>query len=246
MNALFPTAILRPVVGSATHVGCVRKENEDAVTVAADGRLVAVADGMGGHAHGAWASDSICRALAATVLPSGVDAGCEAVADVLAAVNDHILAEGTRSGSAIGSTVVALLLADGRWACLWAGDSRAYLVRDGDIRQLSRDHSQVEELVAAGLVSREQARDHPLGNVVTRAIGVAPGLALDVVEDAVRPGDRFLLCSDGLTKVATDDEIAATAARAAPQAACDGLIAMTLARGAPDNVSVVILDVGSA
>jgi serine/threonine protein phosphatase PrpC len=223
----------------------VRKENEDALLVAADGRLVAVADGMGGHAHGAWASSSICQALAAMPLSSDLHMACETTADILAAVNDHIVAEGTRSGGTIGSTVVAMLFGDDRWACLWAGDSRAYLLRHGGIRQLSRDHSQVEELVTAGLVTREQARDHPLGNVVTRAIGVAPGLALDVVEEAIQPGDRFLLCSDGLNKVMADDEIAQIAERGGAQAACDTLLRVTLDRGAPDNITVVLVEIGS-
>jgi len=230
-----------PGAASATHVGRVRTENEDAVAPV-DGRpLWAVADGMGGHARGAWAAATVCAAVARTRLTGVLDADCEALADALGDANDHIRAEGERGGATIGTTVVALLVAGGRYACLWAGDSRVYRLRDGDFRQITRDHSQVEELVAAGVLTREQARDHPLGNVVTRAVGVAADLALDVVEDALLPGDAFLLCSDGLTKAVADADAAAVLAAVPPEAACARLIDMTLAAGAPDNVSLVIV-----
>ncbi|MEH3106689.1 MAG: protein phosphatase 2C domain-containing protein [Sphingomonas fennica] len=232
-----------PLVGAGTHVGKVRHENEDALVVAPAGGLWGVADGMGGHARGAWASRTVCQGLEA-LRPSGrIAHDIETIADALADANDLIVAEGARGGSTIGTTVVALVTGEGRYACLWAGDSRIYLIRDGAIRQLTRDHSQVEELVTAGVLSREAARDHPLGNVVTRAVGVAPGLAIDCVEDALRPGDRFLLCSDGLTKVMEDEEIARTLAPLPPAAGCDALIATVLDRGAPDNVTVIVVDV---
>ena len=228
-------------IGSATHPGLVRKENEDAIATGAMGGLWAVADGMGGHARGAWAAGTICRAIDATALTGNLHTDCEHVADVLADANDLIVAEGLRGGGTIGSTVVALLLGEGRYACLWAGDSRIYLLRDGVVRQLTRDHSQVEELVTAGVLTRDQARDHPLGNVVTRAIGVAPGLAIDVAEDSALPGDLFLLCSDGLTKVLEDAELPAMLAGASPQQTCELLVQAVLERGAPDNVSVILV-----
>ena len=229
------------LVAAMSDTGRVRKENEDALAIGAEGRLIAVADGMGGHARGAWAATTICRALEQLAVPADLNAACETIADTLADTNDLICAEGARGAAVIGSTVVAFVLGSGRFACLWAGDSRAYLVRDGAIRQLTRDHSQVEELVSAGLLTREQARDHPLGNVVTRAIGTAPGLALDVVEDDVRAGDRLLLCSDGLTKVMTDDEIAAVLHGAEPDEACRRLVGSVLDRGAPDNVTIALM-----
>ena len=231
------------IAAAATHVGCVRSENEDALASVGPRPVWALADGMGGHARGAWASATVCEAIDRAVLGGSLHADCEALADALAEANERIYAEGVRRGATIGTTAVSLVMAEGRYACLWAGDSRIYLLRDGTFRQVTRDHSQVEELVTAGLLDREQARDHPLGNVVTRAIGIAPGLALDVVEDAVRPGDVFLLCSDGLNKVVTDAEAAGMLARAAPEAACAELVRLTVARGAPDNVSVVVVHV---
>ncbi len=228
---------------SATHVGCIRKENEDALAPVRARPLWAVADGMGGHARGAWAAASICAAVDRTVLSGALHHDCEALADALADANEHIHAEGVRTDTTIGSTVVALVIAERRYACLWAGDSRIYLLRGGELRQLTRDHSQVEELIAAGVLDRDEARDHPLGNVITRAIGVAAGLAIDVIEDAVLPGDTFLLCSDGLTKVVDDETIAAVIGSMAPEAACAELIRLTVAGGAPDNVSVLAVRV---
>ena len=234
-------ATLRLTAAMRTHVGLVRQENEDRVVAAPGGGLWAVADGMGGHARGAWAAETVCAALAAAPLTGALEADCERVADGLADANHRIVEEGARAGQTIGSTVVALLAGGDRIACLWSGDSRCYRLRGGSLRQLSRDHSQVAELVAAGLVTEADARTHPLGNVITRAIGVASDLALDVVEDRLLPGDLLLLCSDGLNKCLEDEEIAATLAGRDPEAGCEALLAATLARGAPDNVSIALV-----
>ena len=224
-----------------THVGLVRKENEDSIVASPDGRLWAVADGMGGHARGAWASQTVCAALAATALGPTLNGDCERVADALEHANDLIVAEGEKSGHTVGTTVVALLVVGDRLACLWSGDSRAYRLRGGALRQLTRDHSQVAELVDAGLITEAEARTHPLGNVVTRAIGVARGLALDVVEDGLAPGDTVLLCSDGLNKCLEDVEIAQLLGDNDPATGCETLVAAVLDRGAPDNVSVILV-----
>ena len=231
----------RYVVGAGTHVGLVRKENEDGVAVRPDVALWAVADGMGGHANGRWAAEQVVAELSQTNLDGSMDADCDAIADALADANARIIAAASSAGSTMGATVVALRIAGGRYACLWAGDSRIYRLRDGKLRQLTRDHSHVEQLVEAGVLTPEQAVNHPMANVITRAVGVAPDLALDVVEDAIVASDSFLLCSDGLNKCLSDDEIAAIAANLAPAAACDALLAATLKRGAPDNVSVIVV-----
>lgn len=229
----------------ATHVGRIRIENEDALAANDDRLLWAVADGMGGHARGAWAAAQTCAAVGNIGLSGELAHDREALADQLARTNAAVHAESMRHNTTIGTTVVALLLADGRFACLWAGDSRAYLLRGGCLRQVTSDHSQVQELVAAGLLTPERARDHPLGNVVTRAIGVAATVAVDRVEDTVLPGDRFLLCSDGLTKVVSDAEIASMLAWPKVDEACRQLLDRTLQRGAPDNVSLIVVDVRS-
>jgi serine/threonine-protein phosphatase Stp1 len=229
------------VVGSVTHPGLVRQENEDAIALHPAGALWAVADGMGGHANGRWAALQVVAELGQTPLTGNLDADCDAIADALADANAKIVAAASASGKTIGATVVALRIVGNRFACLWAGDSRIYRLRDGRLRQLTRDHSHVEQLVEAGIITADEADKHPMANVITRAVGVAPDLALDVVEDEVAAGDSFLLCSDGLNKCLSDAEIAAIAFTHPPGEACDALLAATLKRGAPDNVSVIVV-----
>ena len=128
-----------------------------------------------------------------------------------------------RNGATIGTTAAVLLVRDEHYACVWAGDSRVYLIRGGAIEQLSRDHTEVEELVAVGALSREDARKWP-SNVITRAVGVAEDLELEVVTGPADPGDIFVICSDGLTKHVRDDEILQHAAARNAQAACEAML----------------------
>ena len=243
MNPGGDPALPTITVAAMTHVGRVRSTNEDAVAAAGAQPLCVVADGMGGHMRGAWAARTVCEAVSRVRLTGAFEADCVTVAAALSDANDVIYAEGERGGATIGTTVAALLLADGRYACLWAGDSRIYLWRDRALLPLTTDNSHVEELVVAGLVDRKAARDHPLGHLVTRAIGVVPGAAVDLVTDILGADDVFLLCSDGLTKVLEDAAIAAVLASHPPEAACRELIRLTLEGGAPDNVSIVIVGV---
>jgi serine/threonine protein phosphatase PrpC len=231
----------RFVVGVVTHPGLVRKENEDAVAAHPRGALWCVADGMGGHANGRWAAAQVVAELSQAPLAGDMDADCDSIADALADANAKIVAAAGASGKTIGSTVVALRIVGNRFACLWAGDSRIYRLRDGRLRQLTRDHSHVEQLVQAGIITAAEADKHPMANVITRAVGVAPDLALDVVEDEVAAQDSFVLCSDGLNKCLSDDEIAAICATHPPGEACDALLAATLKRGASDNVSIIVV-----
>ena len=127
------------------------------------------------------------------------------------------------------------------FACLWCGDSRAYLLRDGALRQLTRDHSETQDLVDRGVLDPEEAKLWPRRNVLTRALGASDAAELDIVSDRLAAGDALLLCSDGLTGHLDDAEIAAALAEDDPQAVCDRLIALTLQRGARDNVTVVVL-----
>ena len=142
----------------------------------------------------------------------------------------------------MGSTVVTLFVRGDRFALLWVGDSRAYLLRRGELHPLSRDHSQVQEMVDRGLISPEQARTHPRGHVLARAVGVAERLEIDAFVDTVVSGDMFLLCSDGLTGLIEDAELAVVlGAGAGRQVAVERLVALALERGAPDNVTVLIV-----
>jgi serine/threonine protein phosphatase PrpC len=163
--------------------------------------------------------------------------------DRLTQVNVDLQGYSQRNGGIIGSTVAALLIFDGEYRCLWLGDSRIYLVRRGRLSQLSRDHSEVQELVEAGVLSREEARTWRGRNVITRAVGVHPEMEIETAQGDVEPGDSFILCSDGLTAHASDDDIldAVTGRRA--KDACDILLDLVLERGATDNVTIVIIQV---
>jgi serine/threonine protein phosphatase PrpC len=226
---------------SRTHEGRVRSHNEDSY-LARDGEgLWAVADGMGGHEGGEWASGRIVRELGRIGLGKGFEASCEAAKKAVLAANRQILAEGRKRGKRMGSTLVMLIVEGARYALLWIGDSRAYLMRGGKLVQLSRDHTQVQEMVARGLMTAEQALGHPMGHVLSRAVGVQKEIEIERSDGEVQSGDIFLLCSDGLHGVVDDDGIAAHFAREAPERALDQLIELTLANGAPDNVTGIAI-----
>ncbi len=225
-------------------VGCVRKINEDAYLDSGHIGLWAVADGMGGHAAGDLASSSIVAALADIPPPDSLSQLVDAVEDQLLTVNRQLRETAARrDGRMIGSTVVALLIWRRHCACLWAGDSRIYRLRAGKLEQLTSDHSQVEEMIERGELLREDAASHPAANVITRAIGADDELCVDVVLYDVEPGDRFLLCSDGLYKEIADEEFAIhLATRDAEQAGRD-LLSLALERGARDNVTIIVVQV---
>ena len=222
-----------------THVGCVRSLNEDAVLNRADIGLWAVADGMGGHEGGEVASAAVVDALSGVSNFTTAYAFRDAAAQALIEANAKLVELSAGRGT-MGSTVVTLLAHEGHYACLWAGDSRAYLYRAGALKRLTRDHSVVQEMVDAGAITEERARAHPRSNVITRAVGAREQLEVESVFGPIQAGDRFLLCSDGLTGVVADREIAEHMIRAPLEAAAERLIDQALARGAPDNVSLVL------
>lgn len=228
-----------------SHVGRVRKLNEDRVLSRPDVGLWAVADGMGGHQAGDVASGMIVDALAGVEQLGSGYAFLEEVQESVHRVNRTLVAHARLApkGTVIGSTLVALLAYDGHFACLWAGDSRAYLARDGRMEQITRDHSMVQELIDSGALKRGDAPSYGRSNVITRAVGVNDRLALDLISGPVKTGDIFLLCSDGLTTMLTDQDIAPVLASMTPDAAAERLLAATLERGAKDNVSFVIIHV---
>jgi len=227
-----------------TDVGRVRQINEDACAALPENGIWVVADGMGGHDDGDHASQSIVNRISETGSHGSLAELVDAVEDGLLEVNRSLLTEAAaREGeSTIGSTVVVLLARDNHCACLWAGDSRIYRLRDDRLQQITQDHSQVMEMVEQGLLLREDAESHPAANVVTRAVGASDELYLDVDVEALSPGDRYLLCSDGLTKELTDTEIAELLQHGDPPEACKKLVGLALERGCRDNVSVVIVD----
>ena len=227
---------------SRTHVGKVREINEDAYLECTARGLWVVADGMGGHAVGDVASCMVIDGLDNVPEPTSLKTYIDAVSDRLLSTNRKLREEATRRQvTVIGSTVVALLAFERRCACLWAGDSRIYLSRSGQLQQLTRDHSQVEELIAQGLLDRSRAEVHPASNTITRAIGASDHLELDTNVLELKDGDLFLLCSDGLTNEVNDNEIATEMVRGNCQQTVDNLLNCALNRGARDNVTIVAL-----
>lgn len=230
---------------SRTDVGLRRKVNEDSILVRTERGLWAVADGMGGHDAGDVASAMVAEALQRLPIVYGLEQLVEAAIEELGQVNRQLI-ELARSGGherSIGTTVVAVAIADGHFHCFWAGDSRAYRVRDGEIRRISRDHSLVQDLVDAGMLAADEAEGHVNANVITRAVGVEEDLEVDSSTGDALSGDLFLLASDGLTRLVDDQEILAQLTASTLDDAADTLIEMVLARGAPDNVSLIITKV---
>lgn len=227
-----------------SHQGTVRKFNEDAFISRDDIGLWAVADGVGGHDAGDVASRMTVSALAAIGQPAAGKAYLDQVRTQILQANTDIIAYGrdTPDIRSLGATIVCLITFRNHFACLWAGDSRAYRFRDGALTQLTRDHSWVQDLIALGEIDAEEARDHPQRNVITRALGFQPDLALDEARGAIAPGDRFLLCSDGLTGPISDPELVDLAADAPLDAAARTLMDTALARGARDNVTLILVD----
>ena len=229
-------------VGAATHVGYVRQLNEDRFISRSDLGLWAVADGMGGHAAGDVASSALIQSLDLIKLQDSAAALRQACEASLSAANTAIrqLAQ-ARGIEVMGTTVVALLIFDTHYACLWCGDSRAYLIRDRQISQVTRDHTEVQELIAEGLLSREEASRWPRRNIITRAIGVFEQAEVDVKSGELLPGDVFILCSDGLTGYVAAEELRQSVIDRPAQNACDDLIHLALERGGQDNVTVMVI-----
>ena len=221
-------------------VGAVRELNEDAFLERADLGLWLVADGMGGHFAGDVASQMVVSAMDGLERPRTLSKFAEAVEQRLVETNTRLRDYAEREEThTIGSTVVALLLHGEHAVCMWAGDSRMYRYRDGALQQISQDHALVEELVERGVLTPEQAIDHPHGNLVTRAVGAADQLFIDVEIVPVKPGDVFILCSDGLEREVIDEELADAGVDVDVGELCNGLMDRALAYGARDNVTVI-------
>lgn len=227
---------------SYSHVGMVRQINEDACLDLPDAGLWAVADGMGGHAAGDYVASLIVDTLRRIPPSDSLAIYSNALRTRLAEVNAAVREEaGNRGVSMMGSTVVLLAVRGDTAICLWAGDSRLYRLRDGVLQSLSHDHSYVQDLIDSGLLSEAQARVHPRANIVTRAVGVADPLELSQVELDIQPGDTYLLCSDGLNKTAEDHEIRDVLGHANPYEVVRSLVHLGLTRGAPDNITAIVV-----
>ncbi|MEG2459248.1 MAG: Stp1/IreP family PP2C-type Ser/Thr phosphatase [Raoultibacter sp.] len=233
----------RPIAtfGSRTDIGCLRDHNEDSLIVTPP--LFVVADGMGGHAAGEVASEIAVTTMAEKA-PRHADV--EALGKAVEAANRAvILAAGqSKEREGMGTTVTSAILEGERLVIAQVGDSRAYLLHQGKLQQLTRDHSLMADMIDAGQLTAEEARVHPNRSVITRALGSDPRMVADLYEINVEAGDRLLLCSDGLSAMLEDDQIEAVTARTRdPQRCASSLVNEAIAAGGHDNITVIIVDV---
>jgi len=237
---------MKAQVHGLTDVGRRRENNQDNLLVDEEHDVYAVADGMGGHAAGDVASRIAIQALAETVNESAENNEAnellvEAFREGNRRICESVLARGEWRG--MGTTIVALALRDDRVILGHVGDSRGYVLRDDALIQLTNDHSWVAEQVRMGLLTAEEAHKHPTRNIVTRAMGNRLELDVEVSEQEARPGDVFLLCSDGLNSMIGDDEIGSILGRNREDAvkACKELIDAANESGGDDNITTVVL-----
>jgi serine/threonine protein phosphatase PrpC len=232
-----------------TDTGKVRQINEDAFFIHPNQPLWVVADGMGGHSAGDVASSSIAKAFDVAQVPSRLSAFADFADSTLIDLNFHFreLADFGRHGATIGSTVVVLTVSEGYALFLWVGDSRIYRSRGGILERITEDHSQVEELIASGAIKREDAEARHGANIVTRAVGAADEVCVDMDYCILADGDRFLLCSDGLTKVVPESAIGrGLGGPGSAEAIARDLMAQALATRAPDNITLIVATISAA
>ena len=228
--------------GAATDQGLYRSINQDAFLDRPDLGIWAVADGMGGHRDGERASRMLVETLAALPRPPLLGAAAEGVRGALTEVNRCLVEESeVQGGDVIGSTIVILIVRDDHCGLLWVGDSRAYRVRDGVITRLTRDHTQVQALLDQGFLTPEQAAHHPYANVLSRAIGAEPEVEIDTHIEPLCPGDLYLLCSDGLDKELSDEQIGALLTGPDPGRIARTLVQSACEAGGRDNVTAVVV-----
>lgn len=243
--------MMRAVTGAATDVGRVRLGNEDSYLCT--DRLFFVADGMGGHSAGEVASAIAVSTLSTTLADLGsVATDAERVADAVRTANSAIFDEAAKDSrkAGMGTTLTGLALTDPtghRAVVANVGDSRTYLWRHGELRQVTKDHSHVQSLVDRGAITRAEARVHFQRNIVLRAMGIDTSVDVDTFEIDLEDDDRFIICSDGLVDEADDDEIEGQIRQATgPQDLADRLVALANANGGRDNTTVVVVDFSAA
>lgn len=229
--------------GSSSDTGRVRDHNEDSMLAQPQSGVWVVADGMGGHEAGDFASQTIVAQIATVGRASSAPDLQARFMERLTFANDQIRDRSEELGGAtIGATLVALLVHEEKFACIWSGDSRIYLKRDGVLQQVTQDHTEVQELLNSGAITPHEAAEWPRKNVITRAIGVTEDPSTDETYGTLEAGDLFLLCSDGLTEHVADHELPELLSDGSPQDKCDRLVSLTLERGAKDNVTVIVVE----
>lgn len=228
---------------AVSHPGNKRKYNQDAYFCHDNNGLWAVADGMGGHEAGEVASQTIVQSLANLAQSGRENNSVPNITSILEDVNQQLFSQNSANERIAGSTVALVQTINNHCTCLWAGDSRIYLYREGELQQISSDHSYVQELINQGKISIDEAVTHKHRNVITRAIGVHEELSFDVKQLELQSNDILLICSDGLYNEIANNEIAAILEYADLKHATKNLLELCLSREAGDNVSFVLVGV---
>ncbi|MEO0442527.1 MAG: protein phosphatase 2C domain-containing protein [Pseudomonadota bacterium] len=234
------TASIRSHSCGNTHKGWVRFVNEDAFLELSDARLWAVADGMGGHKRGDYASNAVIKALRRFSRKPKLLSSIEDLQNLLVEANE--VCQKAFRARRIGSTAALLFEFGGHCFFIWAGDSRIYRIRDGHLEQMTRDHSLAQEKFAKGELNQDEAQRHSSAHILTKAIGINRHLKLELRCSAVKPGDRYLLCSDGLYGEAQAADLKLHLSQQSQTEALDGLINVALERGGRDNITGIIVD----
>lgn len=224
-------------------VGHVRKVNEDSFLDASESALWVVADGMGGHSRGDRASQEIIAQLQTFRPTNNYRADIEDLVTRLDKANAFCRQQ--VDGQVMGSTVALLYIHEQTGHALWAGDSRLYRYRAGELKQLTEDHSLVGELQRLGELTEDEAENHPSSNVITRAVGVADELDLQLLQIELQPGDRFLLCSDGLFKDVQRGEVRENMSLPSMEQALEKMVRLALRRGGTDNVTAIVVQLST-
>ena len=241
MDTSDPNAVIHIAVQGKTHVGNVRQRNEDSLLADEHLNLYLVADGMGGHDRGDLASQTACQVVQKLVTRGVTLAGA------VRRANQDIVRRGLRDDQRrpMGTTLVAMQIIRQQARLLWIGDSRIYRLRD-QLERLSRDHSAVQQLIDLGEITEAEARCHPHRNIITQALGASSSddIRFGTREETLNAGDRYLLCSDGLT-TELEDETIATLLHDHPttDAACNALVDEALEAGGNDNITVIVVDI---
>lgn len=232
---------------AATHQGTAKRLNEDGYVNRPDLGIWAVADGAGGHKNGELASAEVVAALQSITPGASAAEMLLEVRSRLEAAHAHLNAEAARQGTNVlmATTVVVVLARDDHFACLWAGDSRAYLLRGHALTRITRDHSLVQALLDTGEISEAEAARHPRSNVITRAVGAgSEQLELEKRTGQLQPGDRLLLCTDGLSKT-LPEELLVELLSGDDESAAERLVTAALMAKVSDNVTAVTIDFGA-
>lgn len=238
-----PKMCFKPTSSAQTHVGLVRRHNEDAFLEKPEHRLWAIADGMGGHEAGAFSSQLIVDSLDNQNKNDVKEPFTELIKSTLYTVNKSLIKLGEQHERINGSTAIVMYLDEAHCHYIWAGDSRLYLHRENTLSQLTRDHSQAEIYVELGMLTREEANTHVSSNLLTRCIGTDKELKLDSGRCELADGDRFLLSSDGLDKHVTHEQVENVLNEYERDEALSELVNLALKNGGSDNVTIAIVDI---